>query len=200
MAEPWGNVVAPYHAGYDPDLKPIPYDPEKAKQLLAEAGYPKGFDTAINTSAVYKTGSQAIQASLAKVGIRVKLDLVEHGMWRKMLGAKKFRNFGNHPTPWWNGRIHPATALQSTFDPKSAYTYTPDKRLEEEWLKLSVMIDEKQIAEQVRLLTRLYHEKMLRLNLWAMHTPFGLSKKIMYWKNPPGRVYPVNLEYVTLKD
>ena len=36
--------LAPYELGYDPNLKPYPYDPKKAKELLAEAGYPKGFD------------------------------------------------------------------------------------------------------------------------------------------------------------
>jgi peptide/nickel transport system substrate-binding protein len=36
--------LAPYELGYDPNLKPYPYDPKKAKELLAEAGYPNGFD------------------------------------------------------------------------------------------------------------------------------------------------------------
>jgi len=38
-AEPWGDIFAPYQPGCDPNLKPTPYDPEKAKALLREAGY-----------------------------------------------------------------------------------------------------------------------------------------------------------------
>ena len=37
-------VLFPEDIGYDPDLKPYPYDPAKAKALLAEAGFAKGFD------------------------------------------------------------------------------------------------------------------------------------------------------------
>ena len=35
----------PAWLGYDPSVKPFAYDPAKAKALLAEAGYPQGFDT-----------------------------------------------------------------------------------------------------------------------------------------------------------
>ena len=35
--------LAPDELGYDKNLKPYPFDPKKARQLLAEAGYPKGF-------------------------------------------------------------------------------------------------------------------------------------------------------------
>ena len=198
MAEPWGNIVAPYNAGYDPNLKHHPYDPEKAKKLLTEAGYPNGFDTVINNTIVYKLDAQAIQSSLAKVGIRAKLELVEHGIWRKMLQGRKLKCMGVHSTPWWNGRIHPATALSSTFSPGNKFTYTDDDEMAEAFKKLSVMIDEEEMAKQVRLLTKLYHEKMLRINLWAAHSPFGVGKRIKYFGMPPGRVYPVNFEHVTL--
>ena len=134
----------------------------------------------IHNSVLYKMDAQAVQASLAKVGIRAKLDLPEHGMWRKMLGAKKLKPIGAHATPWWAGRVHPATAPASTFDPGSAYTYTPDEELTAGWIALSTMIDEKEMAAQVKKMTKLYHEKLLRLNLWAQHTPYGLSKWIIF--------------------
>src|SRR5262249_40916146 len=38
-----GQVIQADTFGFNPDLKPYPYDPAKAKQLLAAAGYPNGF-------------------------------------------------------------------------------------------------------------------------------------------------------------
>jgi len=67
-------------------------------------------------------------------------------------------------------------------------------------MQLSKMIDENEMAAQVKKMTKLYHEKLLRINLWAQHTPYGLSKRVKHWVQPPGRVYPVNIEYLTLNE
>ena len=70
------TTVAPWHVGFNPDLKPYPYDPDKAKALMKEAGMESGFDLNINhIQGRYlkdKEVAEAIAQELNKVGIRAK--------------------------------------------------------------------------------------------------------------------------------
>ncbi len=79
------SVFNPSTFGYDPNIKPYPYDPAKAKQLLAEAGYPNGLDTEFDSftgSLVdHSKLSEVIVSQLAQVGIRAKLNVSDFGVF-----------------------------------------------------------------------------------------------------------------------
>ena len=78
----------------NPDLEPYPYDPEKAKELLAEAGYPDGFtvlfQTPIERYGMDKDISQVVAQYLEDVGIDVELEVVEWGAYVDMIDAKSY--------------------------------------------------------------------------------------------------------------
>ncbi len=84
-----------------------PYDPQKARRLLAEAGYPNGFDGGqMSADMVYASIAEAVGNYLQTVGIRVKLLPMERAAMIKANQEKKLRNllrqgsaaFGNAPT------------------------------------------------------------------------------------------------------
>ena len=77
-ATPTALMVAPGIKGFVPEMnKRLPYDPEGAKKLLADAGYPNGFEVGMNcpNDRYVNDGEicQAVAANLARIGVKVNL-------------------------------------------------------------------------------------------------------------------------------
>lgn len=88
LAGPWGPGIP----GYVEDTAPYPYDPEQAKQLLAEAGYADGFDiTLVSPQGRYlmdKEASEAIVTMWSEIGVNGTVEVKEWGSFVQGVIAK----------------------------------------------------------------------------------------------------------------
>ena len=101
---------------YVPNLQGTPYNPQKAKQLLAEAGYPNGFKTRIIVmpAMVDRDAMVAVQRNLADVGIQAEMEFPDNG------GYTNYRFNG-----WSNGLMAQHTRALANFNSTFSIYFLP---------------------------------------------------------------------------
>ncbi len=79
------NLVSPPVFGHNPALKPEPYDPEGARKLLAEAGYPEGFALTLgapnNRYVNDEQIAQAVAQMFARIGVQARVETVPFSVY-----------------------------------------------------------------------------------------------------------------------
>ncbi len=84
------KLISPIPMNYLGGTDKVPryeFDPEKTKKLLAEAGYPKGFDLSmvISEVSIYRRPMEQIQEQLRRVGINLKMDVITHTAFHQQI-------------------------------------------------------------------------------------------------------------------
>jgi len=122
-----GGTLIPGIPGYEPPLEPYTYDPSLARQILAEAGY-RGqelrFDVPLGRLARSQDLAQLLAAQMQAVGLNVRINEVEWGLFTDMLYRRKGQQF----TDMWifhakSSNMDPDSILGRTFHSKGGWNW-----------------------------------------------------------------------------
>ena len=167
------------------ELPVAEYDPEKAKALLAEAGYPDGIDITMDTEGAFKDTAEAIASMLTKAGIRTTVTVGEGAQlvekWRTK-GAPKSGDM--YFTSWGNGSLDPFdifTPTHRTNDRGNSAGYAN--------AELDAILDAAAVELDVEKRRAMYRDAELMINadqpyvyLWVPQDIYGVSKRVSGWK------------------
>lgn len=181
QAEPIASFQGALSFGYDPEMKPLPYDPEAAKALLAEAGVKPGAAVQIDVrgnDATFNEVAQAVSAYLQMVGINATIkpyetnvllnDIIPQGKTGEMFQQS------------WGGWTfdYDNTAYSMYHSGEKWNPYDTDPKMNEMLESQRSITDQAKREEILKEIANYAAERKLEMPLYNLKAIYGMNKRV----------------------
>jgi peptide/nickel transport system substrate-binding protein len=176
-----------WELGYDKDLKPYPYDPAGAKKLLAEAGYPNGFEMPLyyfsGRASGQKETAEAVALYLNAIGIKAKVEGIEaikfiekvrewHKSTETVFVGVATALTANYPDP--------TGALEISFYSGSPISLYQNSKFDAVLEKARATLDDKKRGELIKEAFRIVQDEVPTAMLWANVSVYAMQKNVSF--------------------
>jgi peptide/nickel transport system substrate-binding protein len=170
------NSIVP--ASFDFYWQPPVYahDPARARQLLAEAGYPNGFDAGDYTvDAAFTNVAEATVNSLQTAGIRARVRPLERAAFFKTFGEKKLKNLVQGASGAFGNA---ATRLEAFVASGGVYAYGGYADIDGLFREQAIELDRKRREAALHRIQQLVHEKAIFAPIYQIAAMTGVGPRV----------------------
>ncbi|MFS8524383.1 MAG: ABC transporter substrate-binding protein [Limnochordales bacterium] len=178
-------IAGPFTArtlGYDPGVAPYPYDPARARALLAEAGYPEGFELVLDTTANRATEAQVIAGYLADIGVRVRIRALESSLFNTNWTTG---DTGDIIAASWGAAGDPQAYLDMLVRSDGFLSRYANARADELIARSAVTLDPDDRAAVLQELQQVLRDDPAGLYLWSAADLYGVGPRVNNWRPHP---------------
>jgi peptide/nickel transport system substrate-binding protein len=183
--------LAPHELGYDPNLKPYDYDPKKAKQLLAEAGYPNGFPFKLHWEITSfhpmpREVSEAIASYLEAVGIKTRLIGEEYTAALARFRASKGpeAEYAIYRISGRSGGADPSYYLDLFYGCQGGFSLYCNEELDKLTAQAKATVNNAERAEVIKKAVRMVNEEVAAIPIFTAVVVYGMKKNIDFKPTP----------------